>query len=170
MSGGYGYDDRAIYSRGGNGYTDNRLALHDAAEDSFRHTASGGVCHHSGSVTPGGDMHHSYGCCRESAWMHGIGQRETDSPMTKDYVRRSVIANVKTKFSRDLMPTKPFRNHRKVDLVNRGINSRSQWSEIHPKVRSDGSYPKDFLLPKTIEDFKNMDSIFPSSLAVISCY
>lgn len=104
MSGGYGYDDRAIYPRGGNGYTDNRLALHDVAEDSFRHTASGGVCHHSGSVTPGGDMHHSYGCCRESAWMHGIGQRETDSPMTKDYVRRSVIANAKTKISRDLMP------------------------------------------------------------------
>ncbi|KAI5788399.1 hypothetical protein EDC01DRAFT_163503 [Geopyxis carbonaria] len=49
------------------------------------------------------------------------------------------------------------RNHRKLDLVNRGIHANAVFSQVHPKMRGDGTYPADFLVAKTVDEFETLD-------------
>ncbi|KAI9815267.1 MAG: hypothetical protein M1827_002747 [Pycnora praestabilis] len=49
------------------------------------------------------------------------------------------------------------RNNLAVTLANNNINYRAQYSQVHPKMCTDGRYPQDFQLPKTVEEVKVLD-------------
>ncbi|KAI9704423.1 MAG: hypothetical protein M1836_007286 [Candelina mexicana] len=44
-----------------------------------------------------------------------------------------------------------------VTLANNSIGYKSQYSQVHPKICSDGRYPPDFQLPKTVEEVRVLD-------------
>ncbi|KAI9734509.1 MAG: hypothetical protein M1834_002109 [Cirrosporium novae-zelandiae] len=43
-------------------------------------------------------------------------------------------------------------------LANHLLSSRSLYSQLHPMMCKDGSFPADFKTPRTVEDFKLLDS------------
>ena len=48
-----------------------------------------------------------------------------------------------------------------AQIANSTVTPRMQYAEIHPKLTSDGRFPRDFVAPKRVEDFLTMDSTAP---------
>lgn len=152
------YEDRTVYPRG-SGYPEGRLTVQDVVDEALRHG--------SGSATPGGSMRHSYDCgCRDGAWGYGAGNRELEPNALSDLLRRFVNCSkiLRCSGSNSL---KISRDHLQIDQINRTISSKSVWREVHPKVKHDGTYPKEFTVPRTVEDFKALDGkFFPSQTPI----
>ncbi|KAH0604292.1 uncharacterized protein H6S33_006669 [Morchella sextelata] len=68
---------------------------------------------------------------------HGGGHARIEPTMLADIIRR---------------------NHLETDMVNRSITTTALWSEVHPKMMYNGSWPKEFSIPKTVDDLNSMDS------------
>ncbi|KAF8242851.1 hypothetical protein K440DRAFT_670518 [Wilcoxina mikolae CBS 423.85] len=141
------------------------LTLHDMARDhrGRQHSTETAVAVRrdlSTGVLRRGAVHHTYECRGRDA-CYVSSRRETDFVPIVDTVRR---------------------NHRKIDQMNRQIKPGSNYSQvrvhthryavhchgilqtdrrleskIHPKMKSDGTFPIDFGLALTVDQFEAMD-------------
>ncbi|KAH8146512.1 uncharacterized protein LAJ45_09458 [Morchella importuna] len=97
---------------------------------------------------------------------YGEGHARIEPTMLADIIRRlafkSVTIITTTHFScrkcSGYNKSHSHRNHRETDMVNRGITTTALWSEVHPKMMHNGSWPKEFSIPKTVDDLNSMDS------------
>ncbi|KAA8905051.1 hypothetical protein FN846DRAFT_983819 [Sphaerosporella brunnea] len=48
-------------------------------------------------------------------------------------------------------------NNRQTDRTNRRIQPGSKYSQIHPKMKDDGMYPRDFKVALTVDQLETMD-------------
>jgi hypothetical protein len=57
-----------------------------------------------------------------------------------------------------------------VSLANHNISPRAQYTQVHPMMCSDGKFPVDFQVPKTVEAVKLLDSRSPCFSLLLSCF
>lgn len=97
---------------------------------------------------------------------HGGGHARIEPTVLADIIRRLAFKSVTITITTHINCRKcsgsnkshSHRNHRETDMVNRGITTTALWSEVHPKMMYNGSWPKEFSIPKTVDDLNSMDS------------
>lgn len=167
------YDDRVTYPRS---CGDSRILHHDVVEDALNHRTrnlSGGIgasISFNGSLTAaaGGNcnMHHNTSACPAGHWVFveggraegGLYRERSGHGEIRGYGGGDNHGGGQGRVEHTVLADIIRRNHRETDIVNRGVTVNAFWSEVHPKMMYNGSWPKEFGIPKTIDDLKSMDS------------
>jgi hypothetical protein len=97
---------------------------------------------------------------------HGGGHARIEPTMLADIIRRlafkpvaiTTTTHINCRGCSGCNKSHSHRNHRETDMVNRSITTTALWSEVHPKMMYNGSWPKEFSIPKTVDDLNSMDS------------